>query len=98
MATNYLPEDMEENTISNMSPGDTGYTLPWGMFADKDRRLWINGNYPVYKAPGGTVKMHITMLPNRTVQVSRASIRGEKYSIGGGCYVGAFEKLPVELN
>jgi hypothetical protein len=93
--TNSLPADMEQDVIENMSPGDTGYTTPWAMWSDPERRLWINGKYPVYKEPDGTAHMHIEMTKSRVVRVYKSSIRDEKYEPRDSDWKNV--SLPVDL-
>ena len=95
--TSYLPEDMEETTIAQMVPGQEGYTVPWAMWADSERQLWINGKYDIQKSPFGTAHMHIKMSQNKTIIVYKNSIVGEKYSLGDPCFVGGALPIPAEL-
>lgn len=91
-----LPDHMEEDTIKRMNVGDWGYTTPWAMYAERDRTMWINGNYTIDKSPGGTVQMLIRRMSDG-VEVDLSTIRGEQYSPGGAGFLGAFTPLPVTL-
>ena len=73
-----LPEDMEQETISGMPVGESGYTVPWAMWADLNRVLWINGNYSIHKKPHGTVCMFVERTKEGVV-VYRRTIGDHKY-------------------
>lgn len=92
-----LPETYEETTIEHMLPGDTGYTVPWAMWADSERNLWIRGDYSVFVQPGGTGQLHITRTKDGII-VSEHSIGNHKYSIGNQRFVGGVVALPVKLD
>ncbi|MEU2403465.1 hypothetical protein ABZ609_03935 [Streptomyces rubiginosohelvolus] len=59
-----LPESMEGRTISGMLVGESAFTLPWAMWADEDRRLWLSADYPADEEAAGTVRMRITRTPD----------------------------------
>lgn len=61
------PRNPTEVRITDMKSGDTGWTVPWAMFADNDGRLWLRDNYTVRAQPGGTVQMMVTKLGDRLV-------------------------------
>lgn len=56
-----LPEEMgtASRSIAAMDVGDIGWTVPWAMFADDERRLWLNGRYALHAQPGGTAVMAV---------------------------------------
>ena len=56
-----LPRGMadEDVSIAVMGVGHTGWTVPWAMYADANRGLWLNGNYTIHKGPMGTVSMRV---------------------------------------
>jgi hypothetical protein len=56
-----LPEHLEEITIKDMIIGETGWIVPWGMYADSDGYLYVNGGYTYSNVPGGTVDTKIEM-------------------------------------
>ncbi len=90
-----LPETLEEQTIDKMLPGDKGYTVPWAMYAEPNRDLFLNGKYSVQSQPGGTVQMHIERTETGVI-VDQKTIGKQKYSLGGVHYVGGSIPLPVE--
>jgi hypothetical protein len=92
-----LPETYEENLIEGMLPGDTGYTVPWAMWADKNRKLWINRKYTIHDTPGGTVALKIKMLRGGIVQVYSYSIGKHKYTPGESSWDHTGVGLPVQL-
>lgn len=56
-----LPEHLiESNTIANMQPGDSGWTVPWAMAVDQDADCYLNGDYTLRDRPGGTSEMRVT--------------------------------------
>ena len=92
-----LPEAFESRTIAGMSPGDKGYTVPWAMFADEDRILWINGGHSVMKEPKGTAHLEIQRTKDGVI-VYEDSIGDHTYGIGDSEYFGGVKvKLPVTL-
>lgn len=54
-----LPEGLAsaDHSIASMDIGDSGWTVPWAMYHDKERKLWLNGNYTLHSRLGGTVQM-----------------------------------------
>ena len=91
-----LPETYEENIINRMVSGDIGYTVPWAMYADEDRLLWINSSYSISTRPSGTVQLRIERTRDG-VRVDESTIGDHKYSVGKPHYVGEFIPLPVDL-
>lgn len=74
-----LPEDMEEDDIFHMQIGASGWTVPWAMWCDRKRRLWLHPSYTIYREPGGTVQMLVVRTPDGyEVEVPM----GEKYHPG----------------
>lgn len=47
-------------TIEKMDYGDSGWTVPWAMYADTQRRMWLHGSYDIHPATGGTVQMRVS--------------------------------------
>jgi hypothetical protein len=76
----YLSEDLEEETIGNMSIGDKGYTVPWAVEVDKDRKLWINGEMLVNHTSGGTIHLKVKRIDDDKFIINRKSIKDFKYS------------------
>jgi hypothetical protein len=94
-----LPEAYEEDTIYGMSVGEKGFTVPWAMWADADRVLWINGDYTIHKEAFGTAHLYIERTKEGVI-VYQFSIRDHKFSIGGSAsnFVGGVSHvLPVDL-
>lgn len=48
-----------DRSIASMDVGDAGWTVPWAMYHDDSRRLWLNGNYTIEPRSGGTVQMRV---------------------------------------
>jgi len=92
-----LPESFEENTIEQMLPGDRGYTVPWAMFPDQNRVLWINGHYTIDSEPFGTGHMLIERTKTGVI-VYQNTIGDHKYQIPSGetSWSKSDYKLPVE--
>jgi hypothetical protein len=87
-----LPECYEEPTIWGMTPGDQGYTLPWAMWPDDHRKLWINGDYPVQDQAEKTMQLRIERT-KRGVIVDQRTIGAHRYSPG----VSSWDKSPHKL-
>lgn len=81
-----------------MEDGEIGYAVPWAMFADETRGLFIVGPYPVHSQPGGTVCMKIKKSDGQ-VLVDKNSIGGHKYAPCRPVYVGVSSDtyIPVRL-
>lgn len=92
----YLPAGLAsiDHSISTMEDKQFGWTVPWAMYCDKDRALWLNGNYPIYQEPGGTVAMRVSRdRDGWHVDASRVPSDEAKWDEGG--YVGSFTPIPV---
>ena len=76
-----LPANLETATIAGMRDGDTAYTLPWAMWADSSRRLWLNPTYPAGKKPVGTAQMRIRRKGRGFIVYG---VPGRTYEVGGG--------------
>ena len=88
-----LPESMERrDIIGNMEVGETRYTVPWAMWADEERRLWLIPGHSTEDRPGGTVQMRITRV-EEGFRVLRAP--GHVYDVGSGSGSGKADRLPV---
>ncbi|MFE4666181.1 caspase domain-containing protein [Streptomyces sp. NPDC056716] len=90
--TALLPEDMQPTTLSGMAEGTVAYTLPWAMWADENRRLWLHPDYPADEEPGGTVEMKILRVPGGFHVWPPPD---HHYQPGPPAFVGAHGKLPV---
>jgi hypothetical protein len=42
-----------------MQVGESGFTVPWAMRVDRDRKCWLRAGCLVEAASGGTVRMHV---------------------------------------
>lgn len=76
-----LPRSMETVTLADMPVGLTAYTVPWAMYADRDRKLWLDPNFTFERRSGGTVRMRITRI-EEGFQVGY--VPGETYEPGSG--------------
>ncbi len=54
-----LPEGVEEPTIERMATGDVGYTVPWAMWVDGERRCWLKPSFTLRERPGGTAQLRV---------------------------------------
>lgn len=93
-----LPETYEEFVIERMSDGDTAYVVPWAMFADKDRRLWLVGSYQIQDEPFGTASMKIEKKGDELL-VDADTIGDHRYIPGSPRYMGVDEDdfVPASL-
>lgn len=91
-----LPDELEKKTLETLLPGETVYTLPWAMFADKDGELWLNGNYPYSQEPYGTMSMRVSRVRGGYhVDLSHVDSGSRTWSRVGAGYVGNPNPLPV---
>lgn len=87
-----LPRSVETVTLADMAVGTTGYTVPWAMYADQDRKLWLDPNFTFEERSGGTVQMHVT----RTDEGFRVRyVPGETYEPGSSRASRDRDGLPV---
>lgn len=56
-----LPDALESRSLSSMSIGETGWTVPWAMWVDRQRRCWLNPGFLAESDPGGTVEMKVEL-------------------------------------
>lgn len=60
-----LPKRMEQRNIASMGEGEVAYTVPWAMWSDSGRRLWLNPESPIEAADtGGLTCMRIQRGPD----------------------------------
>ena len=91
-----LPEHLEEVTIKDMIIGESGYTVPWAMYAERDGTLWLNGDYMFEKEPGGTVEMKIERVNGGyKVDIRRVDEKSRRWSSTGPGFFGSFKPVPV---
>jgi hypothetical protein len=55
----YLPEELEQISISALQEGEIGFTLPWAVFVQEDGICWIRGDYPLYSHPTDNAVLRI---------------------------------------
>ncbi|MDB5165544.1 MAG: hypothetical protein JWM00_434 [Candidatus Saccharibacteria bacterium] len=55
------PENLERPTIDSMVTSQVAYTLPWGMWVDNTRCLWLHPKYPITDEVRGTSRMRIEL-------------------------------------
>jgi hypothetical protein len=91
-----LPETYEEETIEKMLPGEVGYTVPWAMWADANRVLWLNGHYGITARPHGTSHLRVERTKAGAI-VYQETIHDHRYSVGASSWDGVPWALPVEL-
>lgn len=89
-----LPEQLESVTLKDMLDGESFYIMPWGMYADNDGRMWLNGNYPISGEEKGTLKLLVTKRHGAYI-VDVSMCKNEKWSRGEPSFVGDFTPLPV---
>lgn len=87
-----LPRSVETMTLADMAVGATGYTVPWAMYADQDRKLWLDPGFTFEGRPCGTVRMHVTRI-DEGFRVRY--VPGETYEPGDGRSSSRRDSLPV---
>ncbi len=90
-----LPQGMasSDHSIAVMDVGESGWTVPWAMYHDKERHLWLNGAYPLRPASGGTAQMLVTRSEDGW-HVNAKLIEGS-YQWNEAGYVGAYPPIRV---
>ncbi len=81
-----------EHSIATMDIGEKGWTVPWAMYYDKDRNLWLNGSYTIHADPGGTARMAVWRDEDGWC-VDASGCRDHHWSEAG--YVGEFQPVSV---
>lgn len=90
-----LPNSRQEPQLKDLAPGQKTWTVPWAMYAERNGKLWLNGDYSQNHAPGGTVEM-LVMRDKRTGAYHvDARQTGHQWSKDGPCYCGDF--TPIEV-
>lgn len=90
-----LPTDRTTGTIEAMDYGESGWTVPWAMYADKNRRLWLNGSYTLNSTPGGTVQLMIVRDTDGRWLVDASRCKNETWKPGTPCYMGEYAPIAV---
>lgn len=91
-----LPASKQEEVIADMQPGDSGWTMPWAMYADNDNALWLNGSYTIHAQPGGTVEMRVWRdAGDGYWRVDASRCDRHRWGRGGGCFMGDFKPIPI---
>ena len=90
-----LPSAQQEATIEDMQPGDSGWTVPWAMYADASSNLWLNGSYTLKTRPGGTVQMSVWRDDEGCWRIDASGCHDHKWSRGSSTYVGSFQPIAV---
>lgn len=76
-----LPAGYEEHTLATLKEGETAYTVPWLMWADEDRKLWITAHAPIWTAPVGPATLRVKREVG-AVRVWASTIGAERYKPG----------------
>ena len=92
-----LPDYLEQDTIGRMQEGDIGFTLFWAMYAERDRHLWINDQYPIFPSAARNGTTIFIRRTSRGVEVDTSTIGDRKYTADGAAFLGTFTALPVTL-
>ena len=79
MIQSTLPDSLVEETIRDLAIGETAFTVPWAMFADRPKRLWIILSYPFTLQPHGTMQMEIRRTA-QGVQVKSSTLGDFRYT------------------
>lgn len=96
MKQSKLPEQFETMTIGKMVSGDIGFTLPWGMFVDANRDLWMHPEYPFFTHPEKEARLRI-MRVGDSIKVDIASCGCHTWEPGTSSWDMLPNKLPVTL-
>ena len=89
-----LPENLESVGLKDILENQSVYTVPWAMYADNNRMLWLNGNYTFGDQPHGTQQMRVIKMNGEYIcDVSRC--KDHSWSCGGNQFMGNFVSLPV---
>ncbi len=59
-----MPPEYMERTIRDMTPGESGWTVPWAITVDIDRTMWVNGAYSIERESVGTARTRIERTSN----------------------------------
>jgi hypothetical protein len=81
-----------DHSIASMDVNESGWTVPWAMYHDSHRNLWLNGSYSIKDRPGGTVQMFIRR-DDSGWHVDATSCPDHRWGSDG--YVGKFPPVAV---
>ena len=76
----YLPEELEQITISALQDGENGYTLPWAVFIEEGGLCWIRGDYPLFFSPTDEAKLKIRHEGNEII-AAKSTVGDYQYDI-----------------
>lgn len=80
--SDFLPEELEQITISALQDGENGYTLPWAVFIEEEGLCWIRGDYPLFFSPIEEAKLRIRREGN-VIFAIKSTVGDYKYDIRG---------------
>lgn len=89
-----LPEHLAEISLQDLILGETGWIVPWAMYAEKDGTLWLNGNYTFQEKQAGTASMLVERVEGG-YSVDLHQCQDERFSLDGPCFMGDFTPLAV---
>lgn len=67
--------------IKDMQVGETGYTLPWALYAYPSNYLFARGDYPVRPDAFGTMELGITRVDNASWQLTEPLPDGRTFDL-----------------
>jgi hypothetical protein len=89
-----LDESLEEITLDDLVDGQEVYTVPWAMYVEKDRTVWLNGSYSFCLEPRGTNRLKV-IRQNSQYACDITLCRDSRWSANGPMFFGDFTPLPV---
>lgn len=89
-----LPKSLKSVGLKDMVEGESAYTLSWGMYADKEGKLWLNGSYPFVYQMDAPFDMLVTKKDGVYI-VDVSNCKERIWELDSGWFSGDFIPLPV---
>lgn len=75
-----MPNALEDREkLKFMKYGEETYTVPWAVYVDDDRRMYIDQSFSKHHTTGGTVQMKV----RRAANGFEIWTAGQRYRVGG---------------
>jgi len=78
--SDFLPEELEQITVSGLQEGETSYTVPWAIFVEESGLSWIRGDYSVFPSPKGDATLRIRR-QGREIFAAKETVGDYRYEI-----------------
>jgi hypothetical protein len=84
-------------TLKDLPVGSSGYTVPWALWVDPERRTWLHPDYPVYEEPQGHAAMWVAHTPEGYAAIPPEYYDWKRNEAHGAVPPPAMQFLPVTV-